>query len=112
MTFYGERYKERKIFIERRIVKNSEIIARKTSVKNKLGMHARPASKIARLAESAQNDVWLCVDSARVDATSIIDILTLCAVKGTEIVVEVESQDDMAVLDQIVDFFEAGFGEM
>ncbi len=91
---------------------NSEIIARKTSVKNELGMHARPASQIARFAESAQHEVWLCVDSVRVDATSIIDILTLCAVKGTIIVVEIESQEDMVVLDQIVDFFEAGFGEM
>lgn len=93
-------------------MKNSEIIARRTSVKNELGMHARPASKIARFAESAQQDVWLCVDSVRVDATSIIDILTLCAVKGTIIEVEVESQEDIVVLDQIVDFFEAGFGEM
>jgi len=93
-------------------VKNSRILARKTSVKNELGMHARPASKIALMAESAQCNVWLCVNSTKVDATSIIDILTLCAVKGTQIVIEIENQKGMIVLDQIVDFFEAGFGEM
>lgn len=75
-------------------------------------MHARPASQIARFAELAQNDVWLCVDSVKVDATSIIDILTLGAVKGTAVVVEIENQEDGAVLDQIVDYFEAGFGEL
>lgn len=93
-------------------MKNSEIIARKTLVKNELGMHARPASKIAQMAELAQSDVWLCANSTKVDATSIIDILTLCAVKGTRIVIEIENQEDMVILDQIVDFFEAGFGEI
>ena len=75
-------------------------------------MHARPASKIAQIAESAESDVWISVNSNKVDATSIIDILTLCAVKGTQIVVEIENEKDMIVLDQIVDFFETGFGEM
>lgn len=92
-------------------MKNSGIITRETIVTNELGMHARPASKIAQMAEAAQSEVWLCVNSTKVDATSIIDMLTLCAVKGTQIVVEIDNQEDKKVLDQIVDFFEAGFGE-
>ena len=90
---------------------NNELLARKTSVINKLGMHARPASKIALMAESAQSEVWLCTNSSKVDATSVIDILSLCAVKGTQVVIEIENQEDNGILDQIVDFFEAGFGE-
>lgn len=93
-------------------MKNSGIIARRTMVKNELGMHARPASKIARIAETARSCVWLCANTKKVDAASIIDILTLCAVKGTKIVIEIENREDSMVLDQIVDFFEAGFGEI
>ena len=93
-------------------MKNSGIIDRRIWVKNELGMHARPASKIAQIAETAQSGVWLCANSMKVDATSIIDILTLCAVKGTKIVIKIENQEDSMVLDQIVDFFEAGFGEI
>ena len=74
-------------------------------------MHARPASKIAQIVGSAHFDVWLCANSTKVDAASIIDILTLCAVKGTKIVIEIENQKDEMILDQIFDFFEAGFGE-
>ena len=74
-------------------------------------MHARPASKIAQIAEAAKSDVWICANSTKVDATSIIDILTLCAVKGTKIVIEIENREDIMVLDQIIDFFETGFGE-
>jgi phosphocarrier protein len=93
-------------------VEKTDIIARKTIVKNELGMHARPASKIARMAESARSDIWLCVNSTRVDASSIIDILTLCAVKGTRVVIEIENPEDRVIMDQIAGFFEAGFGEM
>ena len=93
-------------------MKNSKIIVRNVWVKNELGMHARPASKIAQMAERAQSDVWLCVNSTKVDAASIIDILTLCAVKGTKIVIEIENQEDIRILDEMVDFFETGFGEL
>ena len=85
---------------------------RKTIVKNELGMHARPAARIAQMAETAQSDIWLCVSDAKVDATSIIDILTLSAVKGTQVMIEIENEADVPVLDRIVDFFEDGFGEV
>ncbi len=75
-------------------------------------MHARPASKIAKMVNSAHSAVWLCANSTKVDAASIIDILTLCAVKGTKIVIEIENQEDTMILEQIFDFFEAGFGEI
>ncbi len=75
-------------------------------------MHARPASKIAQIALDAHAGVWLSTGETKVDASSIIDILTLCAVKGTEVEVEVDNSKDMTVLDQIVDFFEDGFGEL
>lgn len=93
------------------ILKDSTTIIRTTSVKNELGMHARPASRIAQIAESAQFSIWIHANSTRVDATSILDILTLCAVKGTEIGIEIENRKDMDILDRIIDYFETGFGE-
>ena len=74
-------------------------------------MHARPASQIAKLASSAMSEVWLKANENEVDATSIIDILTLGAIKGTKITVEIKDDQDMKVLDDIVNFFELGFGE-
>ena len=92
-------------------MKDRIVVTRTTSVKNDSGMHARPASRIAQMAESAQFGIWLHANSIKVEATSTLDILTLCAVKGTDIMVEIESQKDVDVLNQIVDFFETGFGE-
>ena len=59
-------------------------------------MHARPASQIAKLADKAMSDVWLSANDNKVDATSIIDILTLGAIKGTNIsIVEIRLADDI-----------------
>lgn len=74
-------------------------------------MHARPAAQIARIAEKAQAAVWLSVASAKVDASSVIDILTLCAVKGTRVEIEIENSADMEILERIADYFDTGFGE-
>lgn len=93
-------------------MKNTNTLAQKTSVINELGMHARPAGKIAQIALDAKSGVWLCTADTRVDASSIIDILTLCAVKGTDVEVKIDNPEDRAVLDQIVAFFEDGFGEL
>lgn len=113
MTFFYERYKEKKIFsIERMILNDNDKFKRRTSVVNDLGMHARPASRIAQIAETAKSDVWLCVGMVKVDAKSIIDILALCAVKGTQITMQIADQTDKAVMDQIIDYFESGFGEL
>jgi phosphocarrier protein HPr len=83
-----------------------------TLIKNELGMHARPAGVIAKIAHKAQDTILLCVNSDKVDATSIIDILTLGAVKGTRVVIEIKDQEDIVIMDKIIDFFENGFGEI
>ncbi len=86
-------------------MKNNEKKYRTTTVINDLGMHARPASQIAKLADTAMSEVWLEANDNKVDATSIIDILTLGAIKGTKITVEIKDDKDIKLLDDIVNFF-------
>lgn len=93
-------------------MRDTNKLTQKTSVINELGMHARPATRIAQMALNAKSNVWLSAEEGKVDASSIIDILTLCAIKGTNVVVEIDNPEDMAVLNQIVAFFEDGFGEL
>lgn len=87
-------------------------VSRQTIVLNDLGMHARPAAKIAQMAMTATKNIWLSNGSTQVDASSIIDILTLCAKKGARIHIQAESSRDTAVLEQIKAFFDSGFGEL
>ena len=78
---------------------------------NELGLHARAAAKLAKLAQQATGAVRLQAGPERVDAKQVIDILTLAAGKGTPVKVEVESAADINTLDRIVSLITQGFGE-
>lgn len=78
---------------------------------NELGLHARSAAKLAKLAQQAQNGVWLEKDDERVDAKEVIDILTLAAAKGDQVRITIDHSRDRKTLDRIAQLIEAGFGE-
>ncbi|MFZ7128431.1 MAG: HPr family phosphocarrier protein [Desulfobacterales bacterium] len=88
-----------------------ETLFRETTVVNELGIHARSAAKIAEVAQNAKRKVWICRDREQVDASSIIDILTLGCAKGTTITIRVECPEDIEILSRIVGLVENGFGE-
>ncbi len=86
-------------------------LAKQLTVVNELGLHARSAAKIAEVAQNAKHKVWVVYEGEKVDAASIIDILTLGASCGSQIEIIIENSDDTAILKKIVDLVEAGFGE-
>lgn len=83
----------------------------KVTVINELGLHARPAAMVARLALQAKSDIWLIKNDRKVDASSIIDILTLEGQKGTELTIHAIDASDMAIVEKIAMMFEKGFTE-
>ncbi len=87
-------------------------LSKKTSVINELGIHARPAAMIAKLAMKAQSDVWLCKNGDRVDASSIIDILSIACLKGADVTLQIENPEDINILNKIINLFEKGFEEL
>ncbi len=112
LTFQIGRYKEKKIFNRKKLDLDKKYsVSRKTKVVNTLGMHARPAAKIAQIAMTAQGGIWLSNGSLTVDASSIIDILTLCAVTGTQISIGIDMAEDTELAEEIKCFFDKGFGE-
>jgi phosphocarrier protein HPr len=80
-------------------------------VVNESGFHARTAAQIAKLAQQANSGIWIIKDGEKVDASSIIDILTLACGKGCRVTFTVENQSDATILHNIVKLVESGFGE-
>lgn len=78
---------------------------------NDLGLHARSAAKLAKLAGEARGEVWITKDKDSADAASILDILTLACPKGTEIIVSIEDDHDCKILERITALIRSGFGE-
>lgn len=83
-------------------------------VTNQLGLHARAAAQLVRLAGTFQSNIELKrVDNAVVaDAKSILSVLTLAAARGTELELRVEGADEKSALESIEEIFLKGFGEL
>jgi phosphocarrier protein HPr len=92
-------------------VPSPEEQSREVIIVNELGLHARSAVKLAKLAQNCKAGVWLQKDDQRVDATSIMDILSLACAQGTRIRVIIDNPAETDVLDRIVELVENGFGE-
>ena len=93
-------------------MRKKAVLCLKTAIINDLGMHARPAAKIAEMAMEAQGEIWLTKGTSQADASSIIDILTLSAVKGSCIEIRADNQNDEEIAKNIQLFFDQGFGEL
>ncbi len=86
-------------------------VSRPVVVNNPQGIHARPADLLVRLAKQFQSRIELVRENQRVDAKSILDLLTLGAAQGTALVLEAEGPDAELALDAIAELFAANFAE-
>ncbi len=83
-------------------------------VVNQLGLHARAAAQLVRLAGGFNSRILLRrIDNNGIaDAKSILSVLTLAAPKGMQLEVEIEGVDESAALQAIEEIFANGFGEI
>ncbi|HEX9962440.1 MAG TPA: HPr family phosphocarrier protein [Pyrinomonadaceae bacterium] len=81
---------------------------------NQLGLHARAAAQLVRLAGTFKSRVTLMrLDNNVVaDAKSILSVLTLAASKGTELRLTVEGADEQEAFGAVKEIFAKGFGEI
>jgi len=84
---------------------------RAVTIVNDMGMHARSAAKVAEVAQEAAENVWLELGAEQVDAKQILDILTLGAAKGDEVIIRIEEAGDAEILNRIAALIDDGFGE-
>jgi phosphocarrier protein HPr len=82
-------------------------------VKNKLGLHARAAAKLVRLASRFSSNIYLSREGAdqQIDSKSILGILMLAAAQGTCLIVSIEGCDEIEAGKAIRLLFEQRFGE-
>ena len=83
-------------------------------VQNKMGIHARPAAMIVRIANTFSGEVWVEKDGEQVNGKSIMGLMMLAAGKGSKLVVRAEGAaiDAERMLSELVDLFERRFEEV
>ncbi|GJM15864.1 MAG: phosphocarrier protein HPr [Thermodesulfobacteriota bacterium] len=80
-------------------------------VKNKLGLHARAAAVFVRTSSKFTSEVKLIKDGYEVNGKSILGVLSLAAIKGSELQVVTSGSDAETALKGIQELVESGFGE-
>jgi phosphocarrier protein len=89
----------------------SETLERDFIIPNKLGIHARVAAQIVKVASEFESEVWLIKDGIWANGKSILDIMTLICPQGTRIRLLVEGQDANDALSALAALFQNKFGE-
>ena len=84
---------------------------REVEIINKLGLHARASAKITQLAGRFQSEVWLSRNDHKVNAKSIMGVMTLAANKGSTIDIETIGLDETESMLALVHLIGDHFGE-
>ena len=87
------------------------MVQQEVVVKNRLGLHTRPAATLVKLAAKFKSEFYLERDGYRVNGKSIIGVMTLAAEQGARILLEFSGEDEKEALSALVDFFDRGFDE-
>ncbi len=81
-------------------------------VKNRLGIHARPATLLVQAAAKFTADIFLSKgDTRRINGKSIMGVMTLAAEHGSEVLVEAEGEDAVEAVESLAAVLESSFEE-
>lgn len=85
--------------------------SRKVVVKNRMGLHTRPATAIVKMLQNVETKVWLTHKKTTINAKSILSILMLAARKNTRLTITCEGNDAEKTAEMLAVAFNEGFGE-
>ena len=88
------------------------MIEREVTVKNRAGLHTRPAALLVKLAGRFKCEFYIFKDGYQINGKSIIGVMTLAAEKGSQLILMFDGEDEAQAADEIIDLFERGFDEI
>ena len=80
-------------------------------VQNQVGLHARPATFFIQKATEFKSSIWIEKEERRVNAKSLLGILSLGIVGGTAIRIIADGADEQVAVDSLVELVESGFSD-
>jgi phosphocarrier protein len=87
------------------------MIQKTAVVKNRLGLHARPAALLVQAASQFSSDITFSKDGFTVNGKSIMGVLMLAAGPGSEVIVAADGHDEGQAVEELSALFEQSFGE-
>ena len=87
------------------------MITREVTINNQVGLHARPATFFIQKANEFKSVIWVEKDDRRVNAKSLLGVLSLGIVKGTTISIIADGVDEEQAVDTLADLIDREFVE-
>lgn len=87
------------------------MLKREVAIVNKLGLHARAASKLVTEASRFEAEIRVAKDGREVSGKSIMDVMMLAAARGSRIRLTAEGRDAREALDTLEELIRGRFGE-
>lgn len=79
------------------------------TIKNNVGLHARPATFFIQKANSFKSSIWVERDERRVNAKSLLGVLSMGIVKGMTVTLIADGEDEAEALKGLSDLIDTGF---
>ena len=90
---------------------DSVMYVKEVMVQNQVGLHARPATVFIQKANEFKSSIWVEKEERRVNAKSLLGVLSLGIVGGTTIKVMADGSDEEAAVESLVKLVQSGFSE-
>ncbi len=87
------------------------MVSQKVTITNSVGLHARPATFFIQKANSFRSSIWLEKDDCRVNAKSLLGVLSLGIVKGTTVTLIADGADETAAIAGLAELIDGGCAE-
>ena len=84
---------------------------KKVTVQNQVGLHARPATFFIQKANEFKSSIWVEKEDRRVNAKSLLGVLSLGIVKGTAITIIADGADEDAAIATLSELIDSDFSE-
>ena len=87
------------------------MLSRTVTVQNQVGLHARPATFFIQKANEFKSSIWIEKEERKVNAKSLLGVLSLGITKGTEIKIVTDGVDEEEALDALEALIESNFSD-
>ena len=87
------------------------MITKEAVINNQVGLHARPATFFIQKANEFKSSIWIEKDERRVNAKSLLGILSLGIVKGTSVTIIADGADEEEAINTLTELIDSNFSE-
>jgi phosphocarrier protein HPr len=87
------------------------MVEKTVEITNPTGLHARPAAIFVQSAGKFTSEIWIAKGERRVNAKSIMGLMSLAVAQGVQVVIGAEGEDENLAVKELIDLVYSGFGE-